>query len=146
MKGEVADEPAPGVLGRAEVIREGGGASIVTYGAATHTTLAAAETLAGEGVEVEVIDLKTLQPWDEAAVLASLARTHHLVVVHEAVEAFGVGAEVAARMADVGFEHLDGPIARVGAPFMPVPFARSLEQAYLPSAEDVVAAVRRVME
>ncbi len=146
MKGEVPDEAAPGVLGRAAVIREGGDATIVTYGAATHTTLAAAATLAGEGVEVEVIDLRTLQPWDEAAVLDSLARTHRLVVVHEAVEAFGIGAEIAARMADVGFEHLDGPIARVGAPFMPVPFARSLEKAYLPSAEDVASAVRRVME
>ncbi len=146
MKGEVPDTSTPGELGVAQVIRDGRDATIVTYGSAAHTTLAAAEALAGEGVEVEVIDLRTLQPWDEAAVLQSLARTHRLIVVHEAVEAFGVGAEVAARMADIGFDHLDGPIARVGAPFTPVPFAPSLEKAYLPSADDVVAAVRRVME
>ena len=75
-----------------------------------------------------------------------MAKTHRLVVLHEAVEAFGVGAEIAARMADVGFDELDAPIVRVGAPFMPVPFARSLEQAYLPNAEKAIAAVRRVLE
>jgi pyruvate dehydrogenase E1 component beta subunit len=146
MKGEVPDDAGPGQLGAAQTLRSGDDATIVTYGAAAHTSLAAAEALAGEGIEVEVIDLCTLQPWDEAAVLASLARTHRLVVAHEAVEAFGVGAEVAARMADVGFEELDGPIARVGAPFMPVPFAKSLEKAYLPKPEDVAGAVRRVMQ
>ncbi len=118
---------------------------MVTYGAALHIALAAAETLAGDGVDAEVIDLRSLQPWDEAAVLASLSRTHRLVVLHEAVEAFGIGAEIAARMADVGFDELDGPIVRVGAPFMPVPYASSLEKAYLPGADDVVAAVRRTL-
>lgn len=77
--------------------------------------------------------------------LASLARTHRLVIVHEAVEAFGIGAEIAARMADIGFDELDGPIVRVGAPFMPVPFAAGLEREYQPSAERVVAAVRKAM-
>ena len=81
-----------------------------------------------------------------AAVLASLSRTHRLVVAHEAVEAFGVGAEIAARMADVGFDDLDAPIVRVGAPFAPVPFARSLEAAYRPGPDDIVAAVRRTLE
>ena len=106
----------------------------------------AAATLAAEGIEVEIVDLRSLQPWVEALVLRSLAATHRLIVLHEAVEAFGVGAEIAARMADVGFDELDAPIVRVGAPFMPVPFARSLEQAYLPNAGKVVTAVRRVLE
>jgi acetoin:2,6-dichlorophenolindophenol oxidoreductase subunit beta len=79
-------------------------------------------------------------------VLASLSKTHRLVVLHEAVQAFGVGAEIVARIADVGFDELDAPIVRVAAPFMPVPFARGLEQAYLPSVEKVVAAVHRVLE
>ena len=126
--------------------RPGRDVTVVTYGATVHVAARAAEALAQEGVEVEVVDLRTLQPWDEAAVLASLRRTHRLVVAHEAVEAFGVGAEVAARMADVAFDELDAPIVRVGAPFMPVPFARSLEASYLPDAAKVAAAVRRTLE
>ena len=140
-------KPAPqAAIGAARLVREGSDATIVTYGAMVHVAGAAASTLAGEGVEIEIVDLRSLQPWDEALVLRSLAKTHRLVVLHEAVEAFGVGAEIAARMADVGFDELDAPIVRVGAPFMPVPFARSLEQAYLPDAGKAVAAVRRVLE
>ena len=77
--------------------------------------------------------------------LASLEKTGHLVVVHEAVEAFGVGAEIAARMADIGFAHLAGPIVRVGAPFMPVPFSAELEMQYRPSVSRVVAAIRKAL-
>ena len=144
-KGELPD-PAPVVpIGRAATARAGRDVSIVSYGAAVATCLAAAGTLAADGIEAEVIDLRSLQPWDEAAVLASLARTHRLVIVHEAVEAFGIGAEIAARMADAGFDELDAPIVRVGAPFMPVPFARALEQAVIPSPQAVVAAVRRTL-
>lgn len=133
-------------IGQAALVRQGRDVTIVAYGAAVKTAREAAERLASEGVEAEVIDLRSLQPWDEAAVLASLSRTHRLVVVHEAVEAFGIGGEVAARMADVGFDELDGPIVRVGAPFMPVPFSRALESAYQPSVDRVVAAVRRTLE
>jgi pyruvate dehydrogenase E1 component beta subunit len=107
---------------------------------------ATAARLAEEGIEVEIVDLRSVQPWDEALVLGSLAKTHRLVVLHEAVEAFGVGAEIAARMADIGFDELDAPIVRVGAPFMPVPFARALEREYLPNEEKVTAAIRRVLE
>jgi pyruvate dehydrogenase E1 component beta subunit len=144
-KWEVDDDLVPLPLGRAAIAREGRDATIVSYGAAVHLALAAADELAAEGVSAEVIDLRTIQPWDETAVLASLARTHRLVVVHEAVEAFGVGAEIAARMADVGFDELDGPIVRVGAPFMPVPFAAGLERRYQPDAAQVGAAVRKAM-
>lgn len=146
LKGEIDDDPAAIPIGKARIARPGSDATVVTYGAALHTALQAADTLAGDGVDVEVVDLRSLQPWDEAAVLASLSRTHRLVVMHEAVEAFGIGAEIAARMADVGFDELDAPIVRVGAPFMPVPFAGVLEKAYLPAAADVVAAVRRTLE
>jgi acetoin:2,6-dichlorophenolindophenol oxidoreductase subunit beta len=139
-------EKASAAIGTGRVVREGRDATIVTYGAMVHVAGASAAALAGEGVDLEIVDLRSLQPWDEALVLRSLAKTHRLVVLHEAVEAFGVGAEIAARMADVGFDELDAPIVRVGAPFMPVPFARSLEQAYLPNAEKAIAAVRRVLE
>lgn len=144
-KWDVPDDLAPLPLGQAAVLREGRDATVVAYGAAVQLALAAADSLAGEDCSVEVIDLRTIQPWDEATVLASLAKTHRLVVVHEAVEAFGVGAEIAARMADVGFDELDGPIVRVGAPFMPVPFAQGLETQYQPTAERVVAAIRKAM-
>jgi acetoin:2,6-dichlorophenolindophenol oxidoreductase subunit beta len=143
-KEEVGDlVPVP--LGQARVARPGRDVTVVSYGAMVDLALATANDLVAEGVETEVIDLRTVQPWDEAAVLDSLARTHRLVVLHEAVEAFGVGAEIVARMADVGFDELDGPIVRVGAPFMPVPFAKPLEDAFRPTAERVAAAVRRVL-
>jgi pyruvate dehydrogenase E1 component beta subunit len=145
MKGEIPDEPPSLSIGSARVSRVGQDVTLVAYGAAVQTCTRAAEALAAEGVEVEIIDLLSLQPWDEAAVLASLARTHRLVVVHEAVEAFGIGAEIAARMADIAFDELDAPIARVGAPFMPVPFSKALESAYIPSADLVVGAVRRIL-
>jgi pyruvate/2-oxoglutarate/acetoin dehydrogenase E1 component len=143
MKGEV-DEDQPAIpLGQARIVRQGSRVSVAAYGAAVELALSAADHMEQAGVSVEVIDLQTIQPWDEATVLESLTRTHHLVIVHEAVEAFGVGAEIAARMADIGFDELDGPIVRLGAPFMPVPFAAALEQAYRPSVEQLVAAIEK---
>jgi pyruvate dehydrogenase E1 component beta subunit len=144
-KGELP-EPLPSVaIGKAALARPGRDATIVTYGAMRDVVLAAASTLADDGIDAEVIDLRSLQPWDDGAVLTSLARTHRLVIVHEAVEAFGVGAEIAARMADLGFDELDGPIVRLGAAFMPVPFARELEARYRPDAARVIEAVRRTL-
>lgn len=145
MKGLIADTPLPAVIGKAETARAGRDVTIVTYGAMRFPALEAATLLAAEGIEAEVIDLRSLQPWDEAAVLASLARTHRLVIVHEAVEAFGVGAEIAARMADVGFDELDAPIVRVAAPFMPPPFAKTLEDWYRPDARRIAEGVRRTL-
>jgi pyruvate dehydrogenase E1 component beta subunit len=133
-------------IGVAETVRDGRDVTIVTYGAAVRTALAAADALAPDGIEAEIIDLRSIQPWDEATVLRSLERTHHLVVVHEAVERFGVGAEIAARMGDVAFDELDGPIVRVGAPFMPVPFSKQLETAYLPDVDAISRAVHRTLE
>jgi len=142
-KGELAEPPPEARIGAARIARTGRDATIVSYGAAVCWSLRAADSLAREGIEVEVIDLRSIQPWDEAAVLASVARTHHLVVAHEAVTAFGVGAEVAARISEQAFEKLAAPVLRVGAAFMPVPFARTLEREYLPSDAAIAAAVRR---
>ncbi|HEY8572475.1 alpha-ketoacid dehydrogenase subunit beta [Phenylobacterium sp.] len=144
-KDSFPEQPAALPLGRAEIVRPGADATIVAYGAAVQFALDAATQLASRGIAAEVIDLRTLQPWDDATVLASLSRTHRLVVAHEAVEAFGVGAEIVARMADIGFDELDGPLVRVGAPFMPTPFAPALEAAYRPSAQRVVEAVLKTM-
>ncbi|MEC9339869.1 MAG: alpha-ketoacid dehydrogenase subunit beta [Pseudomonadota bacterium] len=139
-------EPAPSLpIGQARTARPGSDATVVTYGACVATALETADRLAQEGLDIEVLDLLSLQPWDEAAVLASLARTHRLVVFHEAVTAFGVGAEIVARMADVGFDELDAPLKRVGAPFMPVPFSRELEAAFQPNDVALEAALREVL-
>lgn len=145
LKGELPERARPVQIGRAVTSRVGRDVTVVAYGAATHLALEAAALCASEAIEAEVIDLRSLQPWDEGAVLASIARTHRLVVVHEAVEAFGIGAEIAARVADAGFDDLDAPIVRVGAPFMPVPFAKPLEEQYRPDAARIVAAIRRVL-
>jgi pyruvate dehydrogenase E1 component beta subunit len=144
-KGELPDGASMTPIGRARTAREGRDATIVSYGAMVAVALAAAADLTQAGIEAEVIDLRSLQPWDKPAVLASLSRTHRLVVVHEAVEEFGVGAEIAACMADAGFDELDGPIVRVGAPFMPTPFARTLEDWYRPDAAKIVAAVKKTL-
>lgn len=145
-KGDLPDRLEIPVIGKARLARAGTTATVVSYGAAVQWALDAAETLAPEGIDVEVLDLRSLQPWDEAAVLASLSKTHNLVIAHEAVEAFGIGAEIAARMADIGFDELDGPIVRVGAPFAPSPFGKTLEAAYRPTANDIVAAIRRTLD
>jgi pyruvate dehydrogenase E1 component beta subunit len=145
IKGDLPDVRARVAIGAARVVRAGTDLTIVSYGGMMREAVKAVDTLAAEGVSAELIDLRSIQPWDEAAILASLTRTHHLVVAHEAVEAFGVGAEILARMADIGFDELDGPIIRVGAPFMPVPFSRELEAAYMPCAAQIVQASRRAL-
>ena len=144
VKGQV-DVAREARIGQARIAREGRDVSLVTYGATVAVCLAAAEQLAKEGVEAEVVDLRSIQPWDKAAVLASLAKTHRAVVVHEAVQAFGVGAEIVATIADEGFDELDAPVLRVAAPFMPAPFASSLEKGYAVTAERVIEAVRKTL-
>jgi acetoin:2,6-dichlorophenolindophenol oxidoreductase subunit beta len=146
VKGQIDEPPSTVPIGSGRIVREGTDVTMVSYGAAVAVCIDAAERLAADGIAAEVINLRSLQPWDLDLVLASLAKTHRVVIVHEAVEAFGVGAEIAARLADVGFDELDGPIVRVGAPFMPVPFARALEREYMPSSERIVTAVRRALE
>jgi pyruvate dehydrogenase E1 component beta subunit len=145
IKGEMKAPPAPVPIGKARIARAGSDASVITYGAMVHRALEAADMLAADGIEIEVIDLRSLQPWDKQAVLASVKRTHRVVVAHEAVLSFGIGAEIAATIAHEGFDELDAPVLRVGAPFMPSPFAPSLECAYMPGAKDVVAAVLELM-
>lgn len=145
LKGDLPDAPQPARIGEAAIRRPGRNVTLATYGATLWPALKAAEAAEAEGISVEVIDLRSVQPWDEAAVLASLSRTHRLLIVHEAVEAFGVGAEIAARMADIGFDELDAPILRVAAPFSPVPFSTVLENEWRVSEPKILAALRRLM-
>lgn len=145
-KAEVENLRSCQLIGKAALARVGTDATIVSYGAAVSTALAAAELLAENGIEVEIVDLQSIQPWDRDAVLDSVKKTNRLVIAHEAVESFGVGAEIAATIADIGFDYLDAPIVRVGAAFMPVPFAASLESGYSPDASDIESAVRRTLD
>jgi pyruvate dehydrogenase E1 component beta subunit len=146
MSGDLPDDVAPARLGEARVAREGEDLTLVTYGASLFNCLKAADGLAGENISTEVIDLRTLQPWDKAAVLKSVAKTNRAVVVHEAVRSFGAGAEIAATIGEEAFDNLDAPVGRVGAPFMPVPFARTLEARFIPGIEPIMAAARKTME
>jgi 2-oxoisovalerate dehydrogenase E1 component len=140
--------PPPGhrvPIGKAAIRREGADVTIVSWSRSTFDALAAAEELAEAGVDAEVIELRTILPYDEASVAASVAKTNRLVVVHEAVGSGGFGAEVAARVADSEFWQLDAPVVRVAAEFMPAPYAPELERHWLPQREQIVAAVERVV-
>uniref|UniRef100_A0AAU3H4L7 dihydrolipoyllysine-residue succinyltransferase n=1 Tax=Streptomyces sp. NBC_01401 TaxID=2903854 RepID=A0AAU3H4L7_9ACTN len=130
-------------LGRAKVVREGTDVTLVSWSRMVQDCLAAAEVLAAEGISVEVVDLRTIAPLDRETVLASLSRTNRLVIAHEAVRDFGVGAELAAMAVDEGFWHLDAPVARVAPPSMPAPYAPSLERLWLPSRDTIADTVRR---
>jgi pyruvate dehydrogenase E1 component beta subunit len=130
-------------LGKAAVARPGDDVTIITYGRQVHDSLAAAEALAGE-ISVEVLDLRTLVPWDAEAMLASVARTRRCVVVHQAVERSGFGAEIAAFLSQQCFGELAAPVLRVGGRNTPVPYAMELELAHLPSIDRIVDAVRTV--
>jgi 2-oxoisovalerate dehydrogenase E1 component len=132
-------------IGRAVVRREGRDVSVLAYGAMVGTALASACALAKEGIEAEVVDLRTLAPLDEAAVLASVSKTHRAVVVHEDTRTGGFGAELVALLVEKAFWELEAPVARVTAPDTPVPYSPPLEHAFLPKAGDVAAAVRAVM-
>jgi pyruvate dehydrogenase E1 component beta subunit len=132
-------------LGVAKVVRPGSDVTVVAHGAMVGHAIAAAEELAADGISLEIIDPITLQPFDLPTVLASVAKTHRALVVHEAVRFGGIGAEFAAAIAEEGFDDLDAPVARVGAPFTPVPFSPVLEQAYLPGAADIAAHSRALV-
>jgi pyruvate/2-oxoglutarate/acetoin dehydrogenase E1 component len=144
-KEEVPDEAPPVKIGQAVTLREGGDVTIVALSRLVHEALAAAERLAEDGVEAEVIDPRTLVLLDLEAIVASVERTGRLVVAHEAVVHGGFGAEIAAQVQQAAFDFLDAPIARVGAPFAPIPFSAPLEDAYLPGADEIVAAVRATL-
>lgn len=142
---EVAADPDPVPLGLARIVRPGRDVTVVALSRLVHESLAAADELAAQGVEAEVIDPRTLVPLDLETVVGSLSRTHRLVVAHEAVVHGGFGAEIAAQVQATAFDMLDAPIGRVGAPFAPIPFSPPLEDAYLPGRAEVVAAVHALL-
>lgn len=145
MSGVVPEERYAIPLGVADVKREGSDVTVVAWGRMANEALAAAERLAGDGISCEVIDPRTLQPFDVETVVESVRRTNRVVVVHEAVRFGGLGAEIAAQIQEAAFDYLDAPVARVGAPFSPVPFSPALEANYVPDAARVAEQIREVL-
>jgi pyruvate dehydrogenase E1 component beta subunit len=145
LKGEVPEEIEPGEIGRAEVVRAGDDVTIVSYAAMRHVAEEAAETLSREGIEAEVIDLRSLSPWDKETVMGSVRKTGAAVVVSEPPPVCGVGAEVAANIYEQCFDALSAPVVRVDGEDTPLPYSAELEQAAIPHAAGVVMAARRAL-
>ncbi len=145
MKGDVPEGEHLVEIGKARVDRVGSDLTIVSYSMMMHHAAKAADKLAAEGISVELIDLRSISPWDKDAVLKSVAKTGRLCVAQEAVKQGGFAAEIAATVAEEAMEYLDAPIVRVGAPFCPVPFARPLEQAYKVTADTIYNAVKKIL-
>jgi 2-oxoisovalerate dehydrogenase E1 component beta subunit len=146
VKDEVPDEDYVVPLGRAITRREGRDATIVTFGAMTYTALDAAEALARDGVEIEVLDLRTLAPLDRDAILTSVAKTSRVAVLYEAPRTGGIGGEIAAVIAEEAFEFLDAPVVRIASLDTPVPYSPPLEAAFMPTRDKVIAAVKQLVE
>jgi len=142
--GEVPEGDYEIPLGEAKLTREGTDVSLVAFGATVNVALQAAEMLQSEGTSAEVLDLRSLQPLDEEAILATLEKTGRLVVVDESTPRCGIASDVAALCVDRGFDSLNAPVKRVTAPHTPVPFSAVLEDAFMPSADKVVSAVREL--
>jgi acetoin:2,6-dichlorophenolindophenol oxidoreductase subunit beta len=140
--------PEPGKripLGKANVVREGSDVTVISYSRIFNDCAAVAAKLAGEGISVELIDLRTISPLDEATLLKSVGKTRRAVVVHEAVRNFGVGAEIAAMLQEHLFSDLKAPVQRVGANHSPVPFSKTLEMAFVPQQPAIEAAIRKAL-
>ncbi len=144
-KGEVPEGTDGIPLGVADIKREGSDVTIVAISRMVQQSLAAADMLADEGIEVEVVDPRTLSPLDEETILSSVAKTHHLIIVDEDNPRCGAASDIAAMVADKGFDTLDAPIKLVTAPHTPVPFSPPLEQFYIPSPEKIAETVRAIL-
>jgi pyruvate dehydrogenase E1 component beta subunit len=144
LKGSIPEEEYLVPIGKAYTKREGTDATVVSVSRMVHESLKAADALAEENIHIEVLDLLSISPWDQDTVFQSVKKTHRLIIAHEAVKNFGIGAEISAAVCEEIMDELDAPIMRVGAPFVPVSFG--LERAYLPNAENIVSAVRKSLE
>jgi pyruvate dehydrogenase E1 component beta subunit len=144
MEGELPADAGPVDLAKAVVRREGTDISILTYGASLHKSHDAADALAKDGINAEVIDLRVLRPLDDAAIMASVAKTHRVLVVDEGWRSGGISAEISARIMEQAFYELDQPVQRLCSAEVPIPYAHHLEQAALPQVETIIAAVRNL--
>ena len=146
IKGEVPDERYVTPLGKARTHREGDDISVITWGAMVYTAEEAAKKLEADDVSVEIVDLRTVMPWDKEAVLESVRKTSKVLVLHEDTRTGGFGGEIAATIGEEAFEDLDAPVKRIAAPDSPVPFSPVLEKAYIPQIEDVAKGLRELAE
>lgn len=144
-RGEVPDGDYVVPIGKSTIQRPGRDVTIVTYSKMLETSMKAAETLAKEGIEAEIVDLRTLRPLDMAPVIESFKKTNRAVIVEEGWKSYGVGAEISARIYEDAFDYVDAPIRRVAQTEVPLPYNRTLEQMALPQVEDVVRAVKEVL-
>jgi 2-oxoisovalerate dehydrogenase E1 component beta subunit len=145
IKGDVPEEDYRIPIGKADIKRAGSNMTVITYGLMLHYSLEAAEDLAHEGIEVEVLDLRTLRPLDSEAILSSVRKTSKALIVHEDNLTGGLGGEIAALISQHAFESLDGPITRVGAPDVPaMPYSKPLEEAFMPSPAKIADAMRKL--
>jgi pyruvate/2-oxoglutarate/acetoin dehydrogenase E1 component len=145
MEAEVAAELGPVDIDRAQVRRPGQDVSLITYSASLFKALEAAEAMAQDGIDVEVIDLRTLRPLDEATLVSSVAKTHRAVIVDEGWRSGSISAEISARLMENAFYELDSPVERICSAEVPLPYAKHLEQAALPQVETIVATIRRMV-
>jgi pyruvate dehydrogenase E1 component subunit beta len=145
VKGDVPDGLEPMDLGRAAVVRAGSDVTLVAYSRMTHVALEAAAALEKDGIRAEVLDLRSLRPLDEEALVGSVGKTHRCVIVHEGWPYGGVGAEVADRVQRLAFDELDAPVLRVSTLDVPMPYSAKLEQACMPQPARVTAAVQRIL-
>jgi pyruvate dehydrogenase E1 component beta subunit len=142
---EVPNDLAPIPIGKAKIVQDGSDVTIISYAAPMKAAKAAVDKLKEEAVSVELIDLRTVAPWDREAVLASVRKTGRAIIVHEAVRSHGVGAEIAATIQEELFGLLKAPVRRLGAPYSPVPFSKPLETAFLVQPDDIIDAVRSTL-
>jgi acetoin:2,6-dichlorophenolindophenol oxidoreductase subunit beta len=145
-KGPVPEEIYEIPFGQANIVRPGRDVTVIAVGRMVTEAVTAATELAESGIEVEVIDVRTVQPLDSPTILDSVRRTNRAVVVHEAVTFGGIGAEIASQIQEEAFDYLDAPILRLGAPFSPVPFSPVLERAYIPDSNRISAGISRLLE
>ena len=131
-------------IGKADIKRTGSDISVITYGAMVHLALEAAATLANDGIEVEVVDLRTLVPLDKECILDSVKKTSKVILLHEDVRTGGIAGEIAAIIAEEAFEYLDGPIMRITAPDTPIPYSPPLEEFFLPKTSDIIRVARQL--
>ncbi len=131
-------------LGKARIVREGRGISVITYAAMVHVALEAAELLSREGIELEVLDLRTVSPLDREAIAQTVRKTNKVILLHEDVRTGGIAGEIAAIINEEAFDDLDGPIVRLTAQDSPVPFSPPQEEFFLPKVSDLVREARRL--
>ena len=146
IKADVPDERYVTPIGKARTHLEGDDVSVITWGAMVYTAEEAAKQLEADGVSVEIVDLRTVMPWDKEAVLESVRKTSKVIVLHEDNRTGGFGGEIAATIAEEAFEDLDAPVKRIAAPDSPVPFSPPLEKAFIPQVEDVTKGLRELAE